>query len=119
MQSVQTGWLLSGKVRRLQALSLVMQKTSSLLLASYPGPSQKKREAWYTLFVHARNYSRLDSYNSVPYCKLYPWTVSKRPFYCLGVALRVWPPVVRVFSFSLPLSTLSLKLEKKVALLCV
>ena len=26
------------------------------------------------------------SYNSVPYRRLYPWTVRDRPFYCLGVA---------------------------------
>ena len=24
-----------------------------------------------------------DSYNSVPYRRLYPWTVRERPFYCL------------------------------------
>ena len=47
------------------------------------------------------------SYNSVPYRRLYPWTVRDRPFYCLGVALRICA------SF-LPLSpTLFLKLEKK------
>ena len=50
------------------------------------------------------------SYNSIPYRRLYPWTVRDRPFYCLGVALRIWPVVA---SF-LPLSpTLFLKLEKK------
>ena len=49
------------------------------------------------------------SYNYVPYRRLYPWTVRDRPFYCLGVALQIWPVVA---SF-LPLSpTLFLKLEK-------
>ena len=37
------------------------------------------------------------SYNSVPYRRLYLWTVRERPFYCLGVALRVRPPVVKVY----------------------
>ena len=36
------------------------------------------------------------SYNSVPYRRLYLWTVRERPFYCLGVALRR-PPVVKVY----------------------
>ena len=50
------------------------------------------------------------SYNSVPYRRLYPWTVRDRPFYCLGVVLRIW---LVVASF-LPLSpTLFLKLENK------
>ena len=36
-------------------------------------------------------------YNSVPYRRLYLWTVRERPFDCLGVALRVRPPVVKVY----------------------
>ena len=49
------------------------------------------------------------SYNSVPYRRLYLWTVRERPFYCLGVALRVRPPgceSVCIYSFPPPSSTL-------------
>ena len=41
------------------------------------------------------------SYNSVPYRRLYLWTVRERPFYCLSVALRVRPPVVKVYIYTL------------------
>ena len=81
-------------------------------IASYPGPSQKKGEGLVHTLRMRENTPGFygGSYNSVPYRRLYPWTVRDRPFYCLGVALRIWPVVA---SF-LPLSpTLFLKLEKK------
>ena len=50
----------------------------------------------------------------------YLWTVCECPFYCLGVFYGyVWSPVVKVFSFPPLPSTLFLKLEKKVTLVCV
>ena len=101
---------------------LLFSFCSSFFLASYPGPSQKKGEGLvYTVCACTRNYPRFlwDSYNSVPYRRLYPWIVRKRLFYCLGVALLVRPPFVKVYSFPPPSSTLFLKLEKNVTLLCV
>ena len=63
-----------------------------------PRPLPKEGRGPGIHFAHARNYPRFlwDSYNSVPYCRLYPWTVCECPFYCLGVALLVRPPVVKV-----------------------
>ena len=42
-------------------------QTTGLMIASYPGHSQKKEEAWYTLFVQARNYPRLCGIRITPY----------------------------------------------------
>ena len=73
---------------------------SYVALASYPGPSQKKGEGLVYTCLRMRETTPGfygGSYNSVPYRRLYLWTVRERPFYCLGVALRVRPPVVKVY----------------------
>ena len=60
-----------------------------------PGPSQKKGEGCLRMRETTPGFYG-GSYNSVPYRRLYLWTVRERPFYCLGVALRVRPRVVKV-----------------------
>ena len=69
-------------------------------LASYPGPSQKKGEGLvYTVCACAKLPQVFMGVRITPYLTgdYICGTVRERPFYCLGVALRVRPPVVKVY----------------------
>ena len=97
---------------------LIVRMNSPTFLSLVPRPLPKEGRGPGIHCLRMRETTPGGSYNSVPYRRLYLWTVRERPFYCLGVALRVRPPVVKVFSTAVVYARITLFRCVKLSFAC-